>query len=139
MTTTRTEADWRELLRSRTAWDEATQTVEAAEEARDWLSETMVAIDQQFATFRTVGRLPDDEWSDHLDWRAAATGFKRVCVARKRELDRRIKAMHKAESEAGRDAYLQARARADYAALADAWDEGNRASLNATNPYRSVR
>ena len=99
--------DWRELMRDPEAWTAATETLDAAEEARDWLTDTIMAIDQQFADNRTIGRIPDDEWADHLDWRAAASAFKRRCVQRKRELDRRIKQINRERSEADRAAYLE--------------------------------
>ena len=115
----RESEEWRDLLRDRNAWNAATQTLDAAEEARDYLSETIMRIDQQFADNRTMGRLPDSEWADHLDWRGAAIGFKRVCSVRKRELDRRIKQLNRERSAAEREEYLLMRARLDRTAMAE--------------------
>lgn len=91
--------DWRELLHDPAAWAAATSTLDGAQAAHDWLTDTMARIDQQMTDQRPVGRLSDDEWAQHLDWKGSALAFKRRCAASKRDMVRQIKQLNREASE----------------------------------------
>lgn len=85
---------WRTQFRDELAWSIATAELDNAQEALDWLTKSIVAINNQLADAKLENagrRLDRDEWRDFVEWRRAATYFQGIANTRKRELARQIK------------------------------------------------
>lgn len=121
MTAVRTNDQWRALMDDEPRWLEATSRHDDAEDALVWLTDTLQAVDQQFTDRRPIGKVSADEYAEYLDWKYAASSFKRYVLRRRSDLVRRLKQMRRAESEAESLSYrrrhlaIAALARADVA------------------------
>lgn len=104
-------AEWSAIVGDRPAWDAATATIEAAEEALAWLTDSILDVDRQLADCRAelANRMPREDYADLMDWRARAIGFKRICESRKRALAPRVKAARRTQADAERASYLAER------------------------------
>lgn len=110
--TSRTDEEWRDLLRDRAAWNQAVrEDLETAEEANAFLIATISHVDLQLshAKAERATRMPQEEFAELMEWRAQAVAFRRVCDTRRRALAALIKQMNRDRAEAESIAYAERR------------------------------